>query len=261
MYSWSVAAPACRWSVCMAFASRRLTGNPPWIGLPRAAVPRSHRIFPASAAPRISPGHYTMEGYADAVARMLDAQGISRIVLVGGSMGGVVAQHFALRHLDRLERLLLVATGAFTTDPAAALAKADVLGERPMERGDRRVRRRGLLPSATIRRADGNGHAHRDGRVAIRSGGSGTFEREVEYVRPAWQHRRSRHDHSGSPRQGAHARTCGGYAEADGRLPCRRAAELRPHAAIGGAGCVSRPGAAVPDCAGRRSHGRPLATS
>jgi len=43
----------------------------------------------------------------------------------------VVAQHFALRHFDRLERLLLVATGAFTTDPAAALAKADVLASGP----------------------------------------------------------------------------------------------------------------------------------
>src|ERR1700722_13952214 len=48
---------------------------------------------------------YTMEGYADDVARMLDAQGISHIALVGGSMGGVVAQHFALRPRDRLKRL------------------------------------------------------------------------------------------------------------------------------------------------------------
>jgi pimeloyl-ACP methyl ester carboxylesterase len=77
------------------------------------------------------PGPYTMEGYADDVARMLDAQGISHIALVGGSMGGVVAQHFALRHRDRLKRLLLVATGAFTTDPVAALAKADVLASGP----------------------------------------------------------------------------------------------------------------------------------
>lgn len=40
-------------------------------------------------------------------------------------MGGVVAQHFALRHPGRLTRLLLVATGAYTGDPPAALAKAD----------------------------------------------------------------------------------------------------------------------------------------
>ena len=42
-------------------------------------------------------------------------------------MGGVVAQHFALRHPTRLERLLLVATGAYTADPAGALARADRL--------------------------------------------------------------------------------------------------------------------------------------
>jgi 2-hydroxy-6-oxonona-2,4-dienedioate hydrolase len=39
----------------------------------------------------------------------------------------VVAQHFALRHLQRVSRLLLVATGAVTADPAAALAKAEAL--------------------------------------------------------------------------------------------------------------------------------------
>ena len=77
------------------------------------------------------PGPYTMEGYADAVARMLDQRGLAHIVLVGGSMGGVVAQYFALRHADRVTRLLLVATGAFTTDPAAALAKADILASGP----------------------------------------------------------------------------------------------------------------------------------
>jgi len=80
--------------------------------------------FGASAA---EPGPYTMEGLADALARMLDAQGIAKIALVGGSMGGVVAQHFVLRHPARVERLLLVATGAYTADPAGALAKADVV--------------------------------------------------------------------------------------------------------------------------------------
>jgi pimeloyl-ACP methyl ester carboxylesterase len=73
------------------------------------------------------PGPYTMEGLADAVARLLDEHGFPRVVLVGGSMGGVVAQHFALRHPARLARLLLVATGAYTADPTAALATADNL--------------------------------------------------------------------------------------------------------------------------------------
>jgi len=68
-----------------------------------------------------------MEGYADALAGLLDRHGLDRVVLVGGSMGGVVAQHFALRHPGRLTRLLLVATGGATADPAGALAKADAL--------------------------------------------------------------------------------------------------------------------------------------
>ncbi len=72
-------------------------------------------------------GPYTMETYADALAGVLDDRGIDCIVLVGGSMGGVVAQHFALRHPDRLARLMLVATGAFTADPETALGKADAL--------------------------------------------------------------------------------------------------------------------------------------
>jgi len=72
-------------------------------------------------------GPYTMEAYADALACLLDARRIPRAVLVGGSMGGVVAQQFALRHPERLSRLLLVATGAFTADPQTALCKADAL--------------------------------------------------------------------------------------------------------------------------------------
>lgn len=75
------------------------------------------------------PGPYTMEAYADRLRDLLDSRGIGRIVLAGSSMGGVVAQHFALRHPGRLIRLLLVATGGATADPAAALAKADTLAE------------------------------------------------------------------------------------------------------------------------------------
>lgn len=75
------------------------------------------------------PGPYTMEAYADRLLGLLDERDIERIVLVGGSMGGVVAQHFALRHPARLLRLLLVSTGGATADPDAALAKAKALAE------------------------------------------------------------------------------------------------------------------------------------
>lgn len=86
--------------------------------------------FGASAGAR---GPYTMSGLADAIVRYLDARSISRIALVGGSMGGVVAQQFVLRHAQRVERLLLVATGAAAEDPAVALAKADAIAAAPWD--------------------------------------------------------------------------------------------------------------------------------
>jgi pimeloyl-ACP methyl ester carboxylesterase len=79
------------------------------------------------------PGPYTMEGYADTLAGLLDARGLARVGLVGGSMGGVVAQHFVLRHPSRVSRLLLVATGAVMGDPAAGLARADAIAAAPWD--------------------------------------------------------------------------------------------------------------------------------
>lgn len=79
------------------------------------------------------PGPYTMMGYADRLAELLDACGLERIALVGGSMGGVVAQFFALRHSARLVRLLLVATGAAMADPKAGLARADAIATAPWD--------------------------------------------------------------------------------------------------------------------------------
>jgi pimeloyl-ACP methyl ester carboxylesterase len=85
--------------------------------------------LPGFGASARLPGPYTMEGFADTLARLLDERGLGQVVLVGGSMGGVVAQHFVLRHPGRVRRLLLVATGAATADPAAALARADALAD------------------------------------------------------------------------------------------------------------------------------------
>jgi pimeloyl-ACP methyl ester carboxylesterase len=80
--------------------------------------------FGASAG---EPGPYTMESYADALASFVRSRALDPIVSVGGSMGGVVAQHLVLRHPRLVCRLLLVASGAYTADPAGALARADAL--------------------------------------------------------------------------------------------------------------------------------------
>lgn len=83
--------------------------------------------LPGFAGSASEPGPYSMPALADAVAVLLDRRGLDQVVLAGASMGGVVAQHFALRHPKRVLRLLLVATGGFTADPPAAIAKADTM--------------------------------------------------------------------------------------------------------------------------------------
>ena len=75
----------------------------------------------------------TFASIADSVARLLDAAAVERAHLVGESFGGMHALHTALRHPDRIGRLVLANTspvfGLDGTDPdawqAARLAPLD----------------------------------------------------------------------------------------------------------------------------------------
>ena len=73
--------------------------------------------FGASDAPE-SMFRYTMVGYADLVAGLLDALGLRRVVLGGLSMGGYVAFAFLREYADRVAALILADTraGADTTE-------------------------------------------------------------------------------------------------------------------------------------------------
>jgi pimeloyl-ACP methyl ester carboxylesterase len=58
------------------------------------------------------PGPYTIGQLADDLAVVLDTLGIDRAHVLGASMGGFVAQEFALRYPERVDRLVLVSTSA-----------------------------------------------------------------------------------------------------------------------------------------------------
>jgi pimeloyl-ACP methyl ester carboxylesterase len=62
---------------------------------------------------------YTVADMADDVAGLLDALDIGRTHLLGLSMGSMIGMEFALRHADRLDRLVLAG-------PAAAPARSAV---------------------------------------------------------------------------------------------------------------------------------------
>jgi pimeloyl-ACP methyl ester carboxylesterase len=57
-------------------------------------------------------GRSSVDGYAEVVRGFLDALNVERAVITGHSMGGAIAQQFALSYPVRTAGLILVATGA-----------------------------------------------------------------------------------------------------------------------------------------------------
>ena len=68
---------------------------------------------------------YSVDAAADALIQSLDNEGIHKAGVVGYSMGGRLALHLALRHPDRVERLILMsASPGLCTDEERAVRRA-----------------------------------------------------------------------------------------------------------------------------------------
>ena len=74
---------------------------------PRRVVVLDNRGTGDSDVPR---GPYRMAAMADDVAAVIAAAGCEKVVVVGISMGGMIAQHVALRHPRKVAGLVLLAT-------------------------------------------------------------------------------------------------------------------------------------------------------
>ncbi|MBI5420619.1 MAG: alpha/beta fold hydrolase [Deltaproteobacteria bacterium] len=59
----------------------------------------------------VPPGPYTTAAMADDAAALLSRLGVTRAHVLGVSLGGMIAQEAALRHPERVERLVLACTG------------------------------------------------------------------------------------------------------------------------------------------------------
>jgi pimeloyl-ACP methyl ester carboxylesterase/DNA-binding CsgD family transcriptional regulator len=82
------------------------------------ALVRYDRLGAGMSDRALPAGELTLDGEVAMLAAVIDALGLERVTLLGGSSGGCTAVALAARHPERVERLLLY--GAYADGPAIA---------------------------------------------------------------------------------------------------------------------------------------------
>ena len=85
-----------------------------------SGAPLSATTNAATATPDRRPGPYTRDDLAGDAIAVLDHLDVDRAILVGHSMGGIMAMSAALRHPDRVSALVLIGTTSQTNEKSAA---------------------------------------------------------------------------------------------------------------------------------------------
>jgi cardiolipin-specific phospholipase len=101
-----------------------------WVGRRGGAL--SARVPFSITAPRADTPARVAQAeafFVDALEEWRAARGIARMQLYGHSLGGYLAAAYALRHPDRVARLVLISPAGIPRDPADALAPARELTE------------------------------------------------------------------------------------------------------------------------------------
>lgn len=70
---------------------------------------------------------YTMDIFADDLAAIFDQEEIEQAIILGASMGGLIAQEFYHKHPERVKALILACTGVGPNDTEFAMAEQKVL--------------------------------------------------------------------------------------------------------------------------------------
>lgn len=103
------------WTSAMWYRTRPILVDHRTVALDNRGVGRSD----------VPPGPYSIELMASDAAAVLDAVGIERAHIFGVSMGGMIAEEFALRYPERVDSLILGCTAA--GGPHAVPADSEVL--------------------------------------------------------------------------------------------------------------------------------------